>query len=43
MSKNTIIEKLLDASPGMEIWWDSSPLLFPVWAKKMLSEVKLFL
>ena len=25
-------------SPGMEIWWDSSPVIFDNWCKKMLEK-----
>jgi alanine dehydrogenase len=28
MEKKNVFEKLVEISPGMEIWWDSSPVLF---------------
>ncbi len=36
MEEKHILEKLVEVSPGMEIWWDSSPLIFAPWCKKML-------
>ncbi len=30
------IERLIKTNPSMEIWWDSSPLVFEQWVKKML-------
>lgn len=30
------IERLVDVHPDMEIWWDSSPLVFEQWATKMV-------
>ncbi|OQY26198.1 MAG: hypothetical protein B6I38_11695 [Anaerolineaceae bacterium 4572_5.1] len=32
------IERLLKTNPDMEIWWDSSPLVFEAWVQKMLNE-----
>jgi hypothetical protein len=29
------IERLVDVHPDLEIWWDSSPLVFEAWASKM--------
>jgi transaldolase len=31
MPTGNAIQRLLDVSPGMEIWWDSSPLIYPDW------------
>jgi len=28
----------VDISPGMEIWWDSSPVIFDNWCKKLLEK-----
>ena len=30
------IERLINTNPSMEIWWDSSPLVFTQWVKKMV-------
>src|SRR5512133_1237389 len=30
------IERLIKTNPDMEIWWDSSPLVFAKWVKKMV-------
>lgn len=38
MEERNLIEKLVDVSPGMEIWWDSSPIIFNNWCKKMLDK-----
>lgn len=36
--KKSAIYRLSETSPDMEIWWDSSPLIFKAWAKKMLDK-----
>lgn len=36
MEEKNLLEKLVDISPGMEIWWDSSPVIFNNWCRKML-------
>jgi len=38
MEKRNLLEKLVDVSPGMEIWWDSSPVIFDNWCRKMLDK-----
>jgi len=38
MEKRNLLEKLVDLSPGMEIWWDSSPVIFKNWCRKLLDE-----
>ena len=38
MSEHNLLEKLVAVSPGMEIWWDSSPVIFGNWCKKMLAK-----
>ncbi len=38
MEAKNLFEKLVDNSPGMEIWWDSSPVIFESWCKKMLAK-----
>ncbi|MBM4312534.1 MAG: hypothetical protein FJ122_01280 [Deltaproteobacteria bacterium] len=40
MRENNLLEKLVETSPGMEIWWDSSPVVFDNWCHKMLSKAK---
>jgi transaldolase len=30
------VERLIKTNPSMEIWWDSSPLVFKPWVKKMV-------
>lgn len=32
----SVIERLTNVHPDMEIWWDSSPLVFKSWVKKMV-------
>lgn len=32
----SVLERLLQVHPGMEMWWDSSPLIFKSWVKKMV-------
>jgi transaldolase len=31
----SVVERLIKTNPSMEIWWDSSPLVFEQWAAKM--------
>ena len=38
MESRNLFERLVDVSPGMEIWWDSSPVIFDNWCKKMLEK-----
>ena len=38
MEEKNLFEKLVDVSPGMEIWWDSSPVIFNNWCRKMLDK-----
>ncbi|MBW2252283.1 MAG: transaldolase, partial [Deltaproteobacteria bacterium] len=38
MEKKNLLEKLVEVSPGMEIWWDSSPVIFENWCKKMIDK-----
>ena len=38
MKENNLLEKLVAVSPGMEIWWDSSPVIFENWCRKMLAK-----
>lgn len=34
--KQSVLERLTQVHPEMEIWWDSSPLVFASWVKKMV-------
>ena len=38
MEERNFFERLVDISPGMEIWWDSSPVIFENWCKKLLDK-----
>lgn len=38
METRNLFEKLVDVSPGMEIWWDSSPVIFDNWCRKMIDK-----
>jgi transaldolase len=38
MQDRNLLEDLVAVSPGMEIWWDSSPVIFGNWCKKMLAK-----
>ncbi len=38
MKEYNLLEKLVEASPGMEIWWDASPLTYDNWRRKLLAE-----
>jgi transaldolase len=33
----TILDRLMHTSPGLEVWWDSSPLVYPSWTKKLIA------
>ena len=33
----SVLERLVNVHPGMEIWWDSSPLVFKPWVQKMVA------
>ena len=32
------LERLMDTHPGLEIWWDSSPLIYASWTEDMLEK-----
>lgn len=32
----TVLDRLLQTTPGLEIWWDSSPLVYTSWAESLL-------
>ena len=38
MEKRNFFERLVEKSPGMEIWWDSSPVVFENWCRKLLDK-----
>jgi transaldolase len=38
MEERNLFERLVEKSPGMEIWWDSSPVIFENWCKKLLDK-----
>ena len=38
MKERNLLEDLVAVSPGMEIWWDSSPVIFGNWCRKMLAK-----
>jgi len=38
MEERNFFERLVDVSPGMEIWWDSSPVVFESWCGKILEK-----
>jgi hypothetical protein len=38
--KESAVERLIKTNPNMEIWWDSSPLVFKPWVEKMVNEAR---
>ncbi len=34
------LERLMDTHPGLEIWWDSSPLIYASWTEDMLKKAQ---
>jgi len=36
--KKSPIERLMDTHPGLEIWWDSSPLIYASWSEGMVKK-----
>ena len=36
--KKSPLERLMDTHPGLEVWWDSSPLIYPSWAEGVLKK-----
>jgi transaldolase len=36
--KKSPIERLMDTHPGLEIWWDSSPLIYTAWTEGVLKK-----
>ncbi len=35
----SVIDRLVEANPRLEIWWDSSPLIYDKWRQRMLAAV----
>ena len=35
--KESAVERLIKTNPDMEIWWDSSPLIFDQWVQKLVN------
>ena len=33
----TVLDRLRATSSGLEIWWDSSPLIYPGWSQKLIA------
>jgi len=40
MQEKNLFEKMAEISPGMEIWWDSSPVIFDNWCNKMVAKAQ---
>jgi len=38
MQKNNLFERLTETHPELEIWWDSSPILYDMFCQRMISE-----
>lgn len=38
MSGKSVIEKFWEVNPEAEIWWDSSPIIYDNWRKKMMDQ-----
>jgi len=38
--KESAVERLISTNPNMEIWWDSSPLIFKSWVEKLVNAAK---
>ena len=33
---DSVIERLMQTNPDLEVWWDSSPLVYASWMKSMI-------
>ena len=40
MQEQNLLEQLVAISPGMEIWWDASPIVFENWCRKLLDKAE---
>jgi transaldolase len=38
MARKSVLEKLWDVQPKAELWWDSSPLVFASWRRRMIEK-----
>lgn len=38
MNSKSVVEKLWEVNPDAEIWWDSSPLIYENWCRRMLEQ-----
>lgn len=38
--KQSPVERLIQTNPNMEIWWDSSPLVFQAWVERLVGAAK---
>lgn len=38
--KKSPLERFMDTHPGLEIWWDSSPLIYNSWTKDVLKKAR---
>ena len=36
--RESVLERLTNVHPDLEIWWDSSPLVFQSWLRKMVDQ-----
>ena len=37
--EDSALDRLLRTAPGLEVWWDSSPLVYSTWVKELLAGV----
>ncbi len=40
MASKSVVERLWEVNPKAEIWWDSSPLVYPNWRAQMMKDAK---
>jgi transaldolase len=40
MSEKSVVERLAEVNPEAEIWWDSSPIIYDNWRKKMVEQAE---
>ena len=38
MSIKSVVERFWEINPESEIWWDSSPIIYDNWRKKMIDQ-----
>jgi len=38
MARKSVLERLLEVQPRAELWWDSSPLVFASWRRRMIEK-----